>query len=169
MSDINNTSSNNSAKNDIVAATDKIKNFCEEKLQDANHYVEKETKKFEISSSGNDMNRIAAAPQQWFDKTKNDLENLTEEKKKEFDKATSGITEEFEKATKGIGKEFDKATAGITGGGGSTTKSTATNENENENENKNKNGTSVGDEEFEGCADMSIEDLNCNSCGLFST
>jgi hypothetical protein len=158
MADINTCS----AKNDTVAATDKIKNFCGEKLQDANYYVEKETKKFEISSAGNDMNRIAAKPQQWFDKTKNDLENLTEGKKKEFDKATSGITGEFEKATKGTGKEFGKATAGITGGG-STTKSTPTNEN------RNRNGTSVGDEEFEGCGDISSENFNCNSCGLFST
>ncbi|OEU09030.1 hypothetical protein FRACYDRAFT_249375 [Fragilariopsis cylindrus CCMP1102] len=162
MSDIN----TGSAKNDTVSATNKLKNFCEEKIQDANYYVEKETKKFEISSAGNDMNRIAAKPQQWFDKTKNEFEHLTEEKKKEFDKATSGITGEFEKATKGIGKEFEKATAGITGGssGSTATKSTTPT-----NENRNKNGTKVGEEEFEGCGDISSENFNCNSCGLFST
>lgn len=164
---INTSSSNNSAKNDIVAAGDKIKNFCDEKIQDVNYYVEKETKKFEISSASNDMNRIAATPKQWFDKTKNDLENLTEEKKKEFENVTAGIGKEFDKAASETKKEFEKVTAGITGGS-SATKSI--NENENENENRNKGGNRVGDEEFEGCGDtISSENFNCNGCGLFST
>jgi len=82
------TNNSNGASNDITAATDKLKHFCADKVDDANYYMEKKQRQFEISDAGSDVNRMTTNTKQWFDKQKRDIENMTEEKKREFEKAT---------------------------------------------------------------------------------
>ena len=148
----------NSASNEITAATDKLKHFCADKVDDANYYMEKKQRQFEISDTGSGVNRATANTKNWFDKQKQDIESMTEEKKDWFDKQKRDI----ENMTEEKKREFEKAT-GIMG---SSTKSSSNNNNtDNRNENEFRRvGEDVVDEE--GCGS---NDFNCNSCGLFST
>ena len=75
------TNNSNGASNDITAATDKLKHFCADKVDDANYYMEKKQRQFEISDAGSDVNRMTTNTKQWFDKQKRDIENMTEERK----------------------------------------------------------------------------------------
>ena len=77
----------------VSVSTDWMKqNFFQTTLDDANYYVEKKTKQFDISEGKSNLRRTETTTKQWLEKQKRDVEQFTDEKKKDLGMTTSSST-----------------------------------------------------------------------------
>ena len=86
------TTTTTAMKKEVDAATKTVQNFFQTTLDDANYYVEKKTKQFDISDGKSNLRRTETTTKQWLEKQKRDVEQFTDEKKKDLGMTTSSST-----------------------------------------------------------------------------